>query len=116
MKPGDVDSYIASFPRDVQTLLKQIRRTIRSEAPEASEVISYNIPAYRQNGMLVYFAGFKHHIGLYPPVRGNAALLKAVAKYAGPKGNLQFPYDQPLPLALVSRIVRYKVKQNKAKR
>jgi len=116
MKPKDVDSYIASFPRDVQALLKRVRRTIRAAAPEADEVISYNIPAYRQNGMLVYFAGFKNHVGLYPPVRGNAALGKAVAKYAGPKGNLKFPYDQPLPLALIARIVRYKVKQNKNKR
>jgi uncharacterized protein YdhG (YjbR/CyaY superfamily) len=115
MKPKDVDSYIASFPRAVQALLKRVRRAIRAAAPEASEVISYNIPAYRQNGMLVYFAGFKHHIGLYPPVRGSAALEKAVAKYAGPKGNLQFPYDDPLPLALITRIVRHKVKQNQRK-
>jgi len=107
MKPKDVDSYIASFPRDHKALLKKVQRTIRAAAPEASEVISYNIPAYRQNGMLVYFAGFKHHIGLYPPVRGNVALEKAVAKYAGPKGNLQFPYDEPLPLALITRIVKH---------
>ena len=65
--------------------------------------------------MLVYFAGFKSHIGLYPPVRGNAALEKAVAKYAGPKGNLQFPYDEPLPLALITRIVRHNVKQDLAR-
>ena len=115
MKPKDVDSYIASFPRDHKALLKKVQRTIRAAAPEASEVISYNIPAYRQNGMLVYFAGFKHHIGLYPPVRGNAALEKAVAKYAGPKGNLQFPYDEPLPLALITRIVRHNVKQDLAR-
>ena len=114
MKPKDVDSYIASFPRDHKALLKNVQRTIRAAAPEASEVISYNIPAYRQNGMLVYFAGFKHHIGLYPPVRGNAALEKAVAKFAGPKGNLQFPYDGPLPLALITRIVRHNVKQDLA--
>jgi len=115
MKPKDVDSYIASFPRDHKALLKKVQRTIRAAAPEASEVISYNIPAYRQNGMLVYFAGFKHHIGLYPPVRGNVALEKAVAKYAGPKGNLQFPYDEPLPLALITRIVRHNVKQDLAR-
>jgi uncharacterized protein YdhG (YjbR/CyaY superfamily) len=115
MKPKDVDSYIASFPKDQQALLKKVRRTIRAAAPKAAEVISYNIPAYRQNGMLVYFAGFKNHIGLYPPVRGNAALGKAAAKYAGPKGNLKFPYDAPLPLALVTRIVRHNVKQNLAR-
>jgi uncharacterized protein YdhG (YjbR/CyaY superfamily) len=116
MKSKDVDSYVASFPQDVQALLKKVRRTIRAAAPEADEVISYNIPAYRQNGMLVYFAGFKSHIGLYPPVRGNAALQKAVARYAGPKGNLKFPYDKPLPLALITRIVRHRVKQNNSKR
>jgi len=116
VKSSDVDSYFASFPRNVQALLKKVRRTIRAAAPRAEEVISYNIPAYRQNGMLVYFAGFKNHIGLYPPVRGNAALARAVARYAGPKGNLQFPYDEPLPLTLIARIVRYKVKQNNKKR
>jgi uncharacterized protein YdhG (YjbR/CyaY superfamily) len=116
MKPKDVDSYIASFPRNAQALLKKVRRTIRAAAPRADEVISYNIPAYRQNGMLVYFAGFKKHIGLYPPVRGNAALAKAVGRYAGPKGNLQFPYDEPLPLALIARIVRHKLKQNENKK
>jgi uncharacterized protein YdhG (YjbR/CyaY superfamily) len=115
MKPKDVDGYIASFPTDHKALLKKVRRTIRAAAPRATEVISYNIPAYRQNGMLVYFAGFKHHIGLYPPVRGNAALEQAAAKYAGPKGNLQFPYDEPLPLALITRIVRHNVKQDLAR-
>ena len=115
MKPKDVDSYIAAFPKDHEALLKKVQRSIRAAAPNATEVISYNIPAYRQNGMLVYFAGFKHHIGLYPPVRGNAALEKAAAKYAGPKGNLQFRYDEPLPLSLITRIVRQNVKQDLAR-
>jgi len=115
MKPKDVDSYIATFPKDVQALLTKVRRTIRTAAPKATEVISYRMPAYKQHRMLVYFAGFKSHVGLYPPVRGNAALEKAVAKYAGPKGNLKFPYDKPLPLALITRIVRHKVKQDAAK-
>jgi uncharacterized protein YdhG (YjbR/CyaY superfamily) len=115
MPDKGVDSYIAAFPKDMQALLKKVRRTIRAAAPKSTEVISYRIPAYRQHGMLVYFAGFKNHIGLYPPVRGNAALEKAVAKYAGPKGNLKFPNDQPLPLALIGRIVRYKAKQDIAK-
>jgi uncharacterized protein YdhG (YjbR/CyaY superfamily) len=115
MKPRDVDGYIASFPKEVQPLLKKVRRTIRAAAPQATEVISYNIPAYRQNGMLVFFAGFKNHIGLYPPVRGNAALEKAVARYAGPKGNLKFSHLAPLPLALIGRIVRFKAKQDRAR-
>lgn len=115
MKPKDVDSYIASYPKDLQALLKKVRRTIRAAAPKATEVISYHMPAYRQHGMLVYFAGCKSHIGLYPPVRGSAALTKAAAKYAGPKGNLKFPCDQPLPLSLITRIVRHNVKQDLAK-
>jgi uncharacterized protein YdhG (YjbR/CyaY superfamily) len=115
MTSPEVDSYIATFPKQVRTLLSKVRGTIRAAAPNASEVISYRMPAYRQNGMLVYFAGFKSHIGLYPPVRGDAALQKAAAKYAGPKGNLRFPYDEPLPLALIGRIVRLKVKQDRAR-
>ena len=111
----NVDSYINSFPRDVQALLRKVRRTIRAAAPKATEVISYRMPAYKQHGMLVYFAGFKNHIGLYPPVRGNATLQEAVAKYAGPKGNLKFSFDEPLPLALIERIVRHTVKQDAAK-
>ena len=109
MKSPAVDAYIAAFPSAVRTRLTQVRRTIRTAAPKATEVISYRIPAYRMNGMLVFFAGFKQHIGLFPPVRGDARLEKAVAKYAGPKGNLRFPYDEPLPLALIARIVRHKV-------
>jgi uncharacterized protein YdhG (YjbR/CyaY superfamily) len=115
MKSREVDAYIARFPRNVQGLLRKVRQTIRAAAPEAEEVISYRIPAYRQNGILVYFAGFKGHVGLFPPVRGNAALQKAAAKYAGPKGNLRFPYDAPLPLGLVGRIVKLKVRQDAAR-
>jgi uncharacterized protein YdhG (YjbR/CyaY superfamily) len=115
MKPANVDAYIATFPKDVQALLRKVRGTIRKAAPKAREVISYNIPAYRQNNMLIYFAGFKRHIGLYPPVRGDAVLERAAAPYAGQKGNLQFPHDEPLPLTLISRIVRHKVKQDLAK-
>ena len=115
MRSKDINSYIATFPRDVQAMLLKVRRTIRAAAPKATEVISYKIPAFKQHGMLVYFAGFKRHVGLYPPVRDNAALQKAAAKYAGPKGNLRFPYDEPLPLVLITRIVRHKVKEDAAK-
>jgi uncharacterized protein YdhG (YjbR/CyaY superfamily) len=113
VKPAGVDAYIAGFPKPVQTLLRKVRRTIRAAAPQATEVISYRIPAYKQHGIIVYFAGFKAHIGLFPPVRGNASLEKAVRRYAGPKGNLRFPYKEALPLALISRIVRLKVKQDR---
>jgi uncharacterized protein YdhG (YjbR/CyaY superfamily) len=115
MKSMEVDAYIARFPAPARKLLGKVRATIRAAAPRAEEFISYRIPAYRQHGVLVFFAGFKAHIGLFPPVRGNAALQKAVAKYAGPKGNLRFPYDAPLPLSLISRIVRHNVKQDQAK-
>lgn len=113
MKPQSVAAYIAAFPKPVQTRLRALRRTIRAAAPRAIELISYNIPAYKQHGMLVYFAAFKAHIGLFPPVRGHAAIEKAVAKYAGPKGNLRFPHKEALPLGLVSRIVKLKVKQDR---
>jgi uncharacterized protein YdhG (YjbR/CyaY superfamily) len=115
MKSTEVDAYMARFPKPVQTRLRQVRRVIRAAAPKATELISYRIPAYRQHGMLVYFAAFKAHIGLFPPVRDNEALRKSAAKYAGPKGNLRFPHDEALPLALISRIVRHKVKQDLAK-
>ena len=115
MKSPAVDAYIAAFPAAVRTRLNQVRRTIRSAAPKASEVISYRIPAYRMNRILVFFAGFNQHIGLFPPVRGDARLEKAVAKYAGPKGNLRFPHDERLPLALIARIVRHSIKLDKAR-
>jgi uncharacterized protein YdhG (YjbR/CyaY superfamily) len=83
--------------------------------PEAAEVISYRIPAFRQEGIVVYFAAFKNHIGLYPPVRGDPALGKAVAPYAGEKGNLRFPLDQPIPLKLIGRIAKLRLEQNLAK-
>jgi uncharacterized protein YdhG (YjbR/CyaY superfamily) len=114
-KSPKVDAYIAGFSPAVRARLRKVRATIRANAPRAQEVISYRIPAYRLHGMLVYFAGFKSHIGLYPPVRGNAALEKAVARYAGPKGNLKFSHQRPLPLGLIARIVRHKVRQDGAK-
>lgn len=112
MKSPQVDEYLSRFPKAQRALLAKVRATIRAAAPKATETISYRIPAYRMHGLLVFFAGFKAHIGLFPPTRGNAALEKAVARYAGPKGNLRFPYDEPLPLALIARIVRHKVRQD----
>lgn len=83
--------------------------------PEAGEVISYRMPAFKQLGILVYFAAFKNHIGLYPPVSGDARLEKSLEPYAGPKGNLKFPVDRPIPYALIRRIVKLKLKQNLAR-
>ena len=115
MKSREVDAYIATFPPRVRTLLRRVRATIRKHAPRAEEFLSYRIPAYRQHGVLVYFAGFKGHVGFYPPVCGDARLAKALARYAGPKGNLRFSYDEPLPMGLIARIVRLRVKQDLVK-
>jgi uncharacterized protein YdhG (YjbR/CyaY superfamily) len=114
-KPKDIDSYISDFPADVQAILEKVRTTIRDAAPEAEETISYMMPAFRQHGILVYFAAWDKHIGLYPPVSGDKALEKAIAPYAGPKGNLQFPLDEPIPYDLIERIVKLRVKQDTAK-
>lgn len=115
-KPADIDAYIAEFPPEVRAILQKIRRTIAAVVPEAQETISYGIPAFALNGILVYFAAFKHHIGFYPPVKGDPKLEKAVAPYAGEKGNLRFPLDQPIPYDLIEKIVKLRVKQNLAKR
>jgi uncharacterized protein YdhG (YjbR/CyaY superfamily) len=111
----NIDEYIAAFPLEVQTILEQIRQTIHAAAPNAEETISYKMPAFQQHGIVVYFAAFKHHIGLYPPVSGDAGLAKAIAPYAGETGNLRFPLDQPIPYELIGRIVKLRVKQNVAK-
>jgi uncharacterized protein YdhG (YjbR/CyaY superfamily) len=109
--PTSIDEYIAASPSEVQPILRKIRRTIGNAAPGAQELISYRMPAFRLNGILVYFAAFKNHIGLYPPVSGDAKLEKALLPYAGPKGNLKFPLDQAIPYALIKRVVLLRVKQ-----
>ena len=115
-KPKDIDDYISRFPKSVQTILRRLRETIRAAAPEAKEVISYQMPALRQHGILLYFAAWEKHIGLYPPISGDAAIEKAVAKYAGPKGNLQFPLAEPIPYDLIKRIAKLRMKQDREKR
>jgi uncharacterized protein YdhG (YjbR/CyaY superfamily) len=115
LKPKTIDEYIALFSPEVQAILERMRLTIREAAPDAQEAISYNIPAFKLHGILVYFAAFKKHIGLYPPIRGDAKIEKAIARYAGEKGNLQFPLDRPIPYGLIERIVKLRVKQNSAK-
>lgn len=109
-----IDAYIAASPPAVHPVLKRIRAVIRKAAPDAEETISYQMPAFRQHGILLYFAAFKQHIGLYPPVRGDAGLEKAVAPYAGEKGNLRFPLDEPIPYALIERIAKFRVRQDRA--
>jgi uncharacterized protein YdhG (YjbR/CyaY superfamily) len=108
--PRNIDAYIASSPPEVQPILKAIRATVRKAAPAAEERISYRMPAFFQGGVLIYFAAFKKHIGLYPPVR-DRTLKPLVARYAGPKGNLQFPLSRPIPLSLIGKIVKARVKE-----
>ena len=112
--PKNIDEYIAAFSPEVQVILERVRLTISNAAPGAQETISYQIPAFTLSGALVYFAAFKNHIGFYPPARGDAKLEKAISGYAGEKGNLRFPLDQPIPYSLIERIVKLRVKQNLA--
>ena len=113
---SSIDEYIASHPPEIQAILKKIRAGIRKASPTAQETISYRMPAFTLNGILVYFAAFKHHIGLYPPIHGgNESFRKRKAPYEGPKGNLIFPLDQPIPYALITSIVKLKAQQNLAK-
>ena len=111
----DIDGYISQFPPDVQAILQKVRTTISSAAPEAKETISYLMPAFKQHGILVYFAAWEKHIGMYPPISGNKTLENAIARNAGPKGNLQFPLDKPIPYALIERIVKLRVRQDSEK-
>lgn len=115
--PPNIDEYTASFPPDVRAILETMRSTIRKAAPDAQETISYNMPTFTLNGNLVHFAAFKKHIGFYPPVKvkGDARLEKAVSAYAGEKGNLRFPLDQPIPYGLIGKLVKLRVKQNSSK-
>jgi uncharacterized protein YdhG (YjbR/CyaY superfamily) len=114
--PKNFDDYADRFPKDLQRLLKKMRLAIKKAAPQAKETISYGIPAFTLNGMLVWFAAFKNHIGLYPRASAIAAFKKELSPYKKAKGSVQFPLDQPLPLALVSRMVKFRVKQNLSKR
>lgn len=111
----NIDEYIAHFPEEVRAILERIRGTIRGVVPEAQEAISYGIPTFKQNGILVHFSAFKNHIGFYPPVRGDEELVQAVAPYAGEKGNLRFPLKEPIPYDLIERITRLRASQNLAK-
>jgi uncharacterized protein YdhG (YjbR/CyaY superfamily) len=114
-KAKDIDGYISQFPAGVQAILQKVRSTISSAAPEAKETISYMMPAFKQHGILVYFAAWEKHIGMYPPISGNKILERAIARYAGPKGNLQFPLDESMPYDLIEQIVKLRVKQDSAK-
>jgi uncharacterized protein YdhG (YjbR/CyaY superfamily) len=109
----DIDEYIAGFPKDVQAILEKIRMTIRKAAPDAEETISYQIPTFTLEGSyLVYFAAFKKHIGLYPAPRGNEMFKDELSAYEGGKGTVRFPLDKPIPYSLITRIVKFRAKEN----
>ncbi len=113
MELTGVNEYIKDFPKDVQGLLEQIRTIITQSAPAAEESIAYGMPAYKLYGRpLVYFAGFKNHIGFYAMPTGHAEFAKELSKYKQGKGSVQFPLDQPLPLPLIIKIVKFRVKEN----
>ncbi len=107
-----IDEYISSFPEATQKLLKQMRSTIHKAAPQATEAIAYGLATFKLNGNLVHFGGYKTHIGFYPAPRGIEAFKKETAQYQGGKGTLQFPLDKPLPLDLVTKIVKYRLEEN----
>lgn len=108
-----VDEYIAGFPEDIQTILNQVRSTIRQMAPDADESIGYGMPAYKLHGRpLVYFAAFKNHIGFYATPTGHAEFANELAIYKQGKGSVQFPVDRPIPFELIARIVAFRAAEN----
>jgi uncharacterized protein YdhG (YjbR/CyaY superfamily) len=113
--PSNIDDYIASFPRDVQAVLNEIRNTIQKAAPDAEEAIKYRIPTFVLNGNLVHFAAFKKHIGFYPAPSGVEAFKQQLSRYEGAKGSVQFPIDKPMPLKLIERIVKFRAKEARTK-
>ena len=107
--------YIAGCPRTVQPILRKIRAIVREEAPGATEKISYRMPAFFLDGALIYYAPFKHHVGMFPPVKGDPQLNKDLARHRGEKGNLKFALDEPMPYELIRRVVQCRLSQNQAR-
>lgn len=112
-QPTTIDEYIADFPRDVQPLLEKVRATIRKAAPDAKEAIKYMMPTYVLEGNLIHFAGYNHHIGLYPGSRPIEAFKDELTKYKTSKGTIQLPLDKPIPIGLISKITKFCVKRNR---
>jgi uncharacterized protein YdhG (YjbR/CyaY superfamily) len=113
--PENIDEYILEFPPEIQKILQEIRATIRAAAPQATEAISYQMPTFKLHGNLVHFAAFKSHIGFYPVPSGIEAFKEELSQYKGAKGSVQFPLGKPMPLDLISRIVKFRVTENLAK-
>lgn len=110
---GEIDEYIASFPMETQIILEQVRATIKNAAPQAEECISYAMPTFKLNGKpLVYFAGYKNHIGFYATPTGHEAFEKELSVYKQGKGSVQFPINKPMPLDLIERITKFRVEEN----
>ncbi len=109
---NDIDQYIAGFPLEIQAILREVRATIKKAAPEAQEAISYQMPTFKLNGNLIHFAAFKNHIGVYPAPTGIEQFRKELSAYKGGKGSVQFPFNQPMPYDLISKIVKYRVQEN----
>ena len=110
--PDNIDEYIAGFPEDIKKILEELRATIKKAAPEAEETIKYRMPTFTLKGNLVHFAAFKNHIGFYPAPTGIDSFKKELSAFKGAKGSVQFPLDKPLPLSLITRIVKFRVKEN----
>ena len=110
-----VDEYIAAFPKNIQIILQELRQAIRDAAPEATEVISYQMPAFRLNGNLVWFAAFKNHVGFFPTSSVTEAFKERLLSYKTSKGTIRFPIDEPIPFDLVKEIVRFRVQENSSK-
>jgi uncharacterized protein YdhG (YjbR/CyaY superfamily) len=108
-----IDEYIAGFPSPVQKILQRIRRTIRQAAPDAEEAIKYQMPTFVLHGNLVHFAAHQNHIGLYPTPSATARFQKELSPYKSGKGSIQFPLDEPIPYDLISKIVKFRVKENR---
>lgn len=115
VKLSNIDEYISLFSKDVQVILESLRQTIHKAAPKAEEAISYQMPTFKLNGNLVYFAAYKNHVGFYPTPSGIEAFKKELSKYKSSKGAVQFPIDKKLPLGLITKIVKYRVKENLSK-
>jgi uncharacterized protein YdhG (YjbR/CyaY superfamily) len=113
--PRNFDDYLEPFPKDARQRLHKMRLAVKKAAPQAKEKISYGIPAFALNGMLVWFAAFKNHIGFYPRASAIAAFKKELSAYKRAKGSVQFPFDKPLPLTLIGRMVKFRVKENLSK-
>jgi uncharacterized protein YdhG (YjbR/CyaY superfamily) len=113
---ASIDDYITGFPADVQPILQSIRATIRDAAPDAEETISYQIPTFRLNGTyLIYFAGFKKHVSVYPAPVGNAEFAEEMAIYGSGKGTAKFPLDRPIPFDLITRMVKFRIRDTLSK-